>query len=121
MEWSRKETERSVSGTNITSASITFYGEKATYDYSGASWGNTQYVVNLGETKILLLEDYSWDIYGEGYGDSGFITNLSTYSIIIDGVTVVDQNKLHVKAELITIDNIEYTIQYTSKDVSSFN
>ena len=91
------------------------------YVWGDISWLDTQFIVEKGMTKVLLLVDMSYDVYNEGFSDHGFMTNLSKYSIIIDGVIVVDKKNLHyIESETITINNIEYTIQYTSKDVSSF-
>ena len=120
MEWSYYERERTVSGSNINSASVIEYGSLGTYSYNNVSWEDIQFTVNKGETKRFIIDNFSFDIYGAGYGDSGISTTFFKQSIIIDGVTVVDKNSTNIQSETIMIDNIEYTIEYTSKNVTNF-
>ena len=122
-EWSREEMERRVSGNNISSVSVIFYGKETSSSSSNGSFGkDIQFSVSKSETKIIMLEDHSWDIYGAGYGNSDYSVYLSKYSIIVDGVTIVDKKtKDYVISETIIIGNIHYVVEYTTKYVSSFN
>lgn len=107
----------------LTSSSISvkliIYGEEKNVSNSTEWSQDVSKEFNKDDSIEWQDEDMTVDVYGDGHGTQGFETRWTSYTLIVDEITVVNNKQSsyspEIVSETIRIGNIDYCIVYSQR------